>query len=73
MVGSELILEAEDAMRAGFGGVKIVFGPFERGEVFDRKVFWKLFDREAGKIIGHSIESGGVVWRVFIHDGRGAD
>ena len=43
MVGSELVLEAEDAMRAGFGGIKVVFGVFEGSEVFDREVFWKAF------------------------------
>ncbi len=57
MVGSELITEAEDAMGAGFRGVKVVFGAFEGSEVFGRKVFWEAFDRKAGKIVGHSIES----------------
>ncbi len=56
MVGPELVTEAEDAMGAGFRGVEVVFGTFERGEVFDREVFWESFDGEAGKIVGHSIE-----------------
>ncbi len=57
MVGSEFIVEAEDAMGARFGGVEVVFGVFEGSKVLDREVFWKAFDREAGKIVGHSIES----------------
>ncbi len=73
MVGPELISEVEDAVRAGFGGVEVVVGLFKRGEVFNREVFWKLFDREAGKIVGHSIESWGFIWRVFIRDRDGAD
>ncbi len=66
MVGSEFIAEAEDAVGAGFGGVEVVFGAFEGGEVFDREVFWKAFDRKVGKIVGHSMESWGRVLRVFI-------
>jgi len=66
VVGSELITEVEDAVRARFGGVEIIFGAFEGSEVFDGEVFWKAFDREVGKIIGHSIESWGRVLRVFI-------
>ncbi len=73
MVGSKLIPEAEDTMRAGFGGVEIIFGSFEQCEVFDRKVFWESFDREVGKIVGHSIESWGFVCRVFISRWSGAD
>ncbi len=57
MVGPELVAEAEDAVRARFGGVKVVFGAFEGSEVFSGKVFWEAFDRETGKIVGHSIES----------------
>ncbi len=57
MVGAKLVLEAEDAMRAGFGGVEVVVGSFEWGEIFNGEVFWELFDRKAGKIVGHSIES----------------
>ncbi len=66
MVGSEFVAEAEDAVGAGFGGVEIVFRAFEGSEVFDREVFWKAFDRKAGKIVGHSMESWGRVLRVFI-------
>ena len=56
MVGAKLVAEAEDAMGAGLGGVEVVLGTFEGSEVFGREVFWKAFDREAGKIVGHSIE-----------------
>ncbi len=73
MIGSELVTEAEDAMRVGFGGVEVVFGAFEGSEVFDREVFWKAFGRKAGKIVGHSIESWGIVPRVFIRGRDGAD
>ncbi len=73
MVGAELVTEAEDAMGAGFGGVEIVLGAFEGSEVFGGEVFWKAFDRKAGKIVGHSIESWGRVLRVFICDRGGAD
>ncbi len=66
MVSSKFIPEAEDAMRSGFRGVEIVVGPFEWCEVFNGEIFWKLFNREAGKIVGHSIESWGFVWGVFI-------
>ncbi len=68
MVGSKFITEAEDTMGAGFRGVEVVVGAFEGSEVFDWEVFWKLFDREAGKIVGHSIERWGEALRVFIHD-----
>ncbi len=57
MVGSELIAKAEDAVGVGFGGVEVVLGAFEGSEVLSGEVFWKAFDREAGKIVGHSIES----------------
>ena len=73
MVGPEFIAEAEDAVRARFGGVEVVFGAFEGSKFFDREVFWKAFDREAGKIVGHSIESWGEALRVFICDWDGAD
>ncbi len=66
MVGSEFVSEAEDAVGAGFGGVKVVVGTFEGSEVFSREIFGKSFDRKAGKIIGHSIESWGFACRVFI-------
>ena len=55
MVGAKLVSEMEDAMRAGFGGVKVVFGMFEGSEALDGEIFWKAFDGEAGKIVGHSI------------------
>ncbi len=73
MVGPELIAEAEDAVGARFGGVEVVLRAFEGSEVFGREVFWKAFDREAGKIVGHSIESWGKVLRVFICGCDGAD
>ena len=53
--GAELIAETEDAVRTGFRGVKVVLGTFEGSELFDRKVFRELFDREAGKIVRHSM------------------
>ncbi len=66
MVGPEFVLEAEDAMGAGFRGVKVVFGTFEGSEVFNGEIFGKSFDRKAGEIVGHSIESWGFTCRVFI-------
>ncbi len=57
MVSPELVSEAEDTVRARFGGVEVIFGAFEGGEVFDGEVFRKAFDRKAGEIVGHSIES----------------
>ena len=56
MVRAELVAEAEDAVGPRFGGVKVVFGAFEGSKFFSGEVFWKAFDREAGKIVGHSIE-----------------
>ncbi len=53
--GAELILETEDAIRAGFRGVEVVLGTFEGSELFDRKVFRELFDGEMGKIVRHSM------------------
>ncbi len=73
MVGSELVSEAEDTVGVGFRGVEVVFGAFERSEVFDKEVFGKVFDRKAGKIVGHSIESWGVILGVFILGGDDAD
>ncbi len=73
MVGAELVVEAEDAIRAGLGGVEVVLGTFEGSEILEGKIFWKAFDREAGKIVGHSIESWGEALRVFICDWDGAD
>ncbi len=55
MFGAELIPETEDAVRTGLRGVKIVLGTFKGSELFNRKVFRELFDREAGKIIRHSM------------------
>jgi len=49
----ELILEVEDAVGLGLGGVEVEVGPFERGELFKREIFWEVFDREVGKIVGH--------------------
>jgi len=57
VVSPELVSEAEDAVRVGFGGVKVVFGAFEGSEVLDGEVFGKAFDRKAGKIVGHLIEN----------------
>ncbi len=73
MVGPEFVAEAEDAVRARFGGVEIVFGTFEGSEIFSGEVFWEAFDGEARKIVGHSIENWGSVLRVFIHGGDSAD
>ncbi len=39
----------------GFRGVEVIVGTFKWGKVFDGEVFWELFDREAGKIVGHSM------------------
>ena len=55
VLGAELIPEAEDAVSVRFGGVKVVLRAFEGSELFDRKVFRELFDREAGKIVRHSM------------------
>ena len=55
MVGAELVAEVEDTMGARFGGVEVILGAFERGEIFSREIFWKAFDREVGKIVGHSM------------------
>jgi len=73
VVGSKFVTEAEDAVRARFGGVEVVLGAFEGGKVFDGEVFRKAFDRKAGKIVGHSIESWGIIPRVFIRGGGDAD
>jgi len=56
VVGAELVAEAEDAVGTRFGGVEVIFGAFEGSELLNGEVFWKAFDRKAGKIIGHSIE-----------------
>ena len=73
MVASEFVPESEDAVGAGFGGVEVVFGTFEGSEVFNGEVFRKAFDRKAGKIVGHSMESWGFVRRAFIRVRDGAD
>jgi len=57
VVGSEFVLEVEDAVRVGFGGVEVIFGVFEGSELFDGEIFGETFDRKAGKIVGHLIES----------------
>jgi len=53
--GTELVPESENAVRTRFRGIKVVLGAFEGSELVDREVFWKAFDREAGKIVGHLI------------------
>src|SRR6266478_5121373 len=53
--GVKLISEAEDAVSVRLRGVKVVLGTFEGSELVDRKVFRELFDREAGKIVRHSM------------------
>ena len=73
VLGVEFVPEAEDTVRAGFRGVEIVLRAFEGGELFDGKVLRKLFDREAGKIVRHSIGSWGVIPGVFIQDRGEAD
>ncbi len=73
MVSPEFISETEDAMGVRFGGVEVVLGTFEGSEVFKGEVFGKAFDREAGKIVGHSIESWGFIKGVFIRGRDGAD
>ena len=55
MVGPKFVPESEDTVRAGFRGVEVIVGAFEGSEVFDGEVFRKLFDRKAGKIVGHSM------------------
>ena len=73
MRGAELVSESEDAVQAGFRGVEVILGTFEGSELFNRVVAWDAFDRKAGKIVGHSMESWGSVWRVLIRVGSGAD
>ncbi len=63
---AELVSEAEDAIRTGFRGVKIILRMFEGSELFDRKVFRELFDREVGKIVRHSIRFSSVDRSPFI-------
>ena len=71
--GVELVAKSEDAVRAGFGGVEVVLGAFEQGEVFNGEVVWKAFDREVGKIVGHLMEFWRSTWRVFMYTGDIAD
>ncbi len=73
MVCSKFVAEVEDTVGARFGGVEVVLRAFEDGEVLDREVFWEAFDRKAGRIVGHSIESWGDILRVFICVWGGAD
>ena len=73
MVRAELVVEAEDAVGAGFRGVEVILRAFEGCEVFDREVVWEAFDWEVGKIVGHSIESWGRILRVFICDCDGCN
>src|SRR6266404_3336698 len=54
VLGVELVPKAEDTVRMGFRGIKVVLGTFEGGELLGRKVFREAFDREVGKIVGHS-------------------
>ncbi len=65
--GTEFIMETKDAVGSGFGGVEVEVGSFEGSEFFKGEVFWEVFDREVGKIVGHSMEVWGPTWRVFIH------
>jgi len=60
VLGIELVMEVEDAIGARFGGVEVVLGTLEWGELFKGEIFWEVFDREAGKIIGHLMG----VWRL---------
>ncbi len=73
MCGADLVAKAEDTERSWFQGVKVKFCWFKWGEVFDGEVFWEVFDREAGRIVGHSMGSLGLIWRVFICIGEVAD
>ncbi len=66
MLGAKLVSETEDTVRMGFRGVEIVLGMFEGSELFDRKVFRELFDREVGKIVRHSIRFSSVDRSPFI-------
>ncbi len=71
--GIKLVMEVEDAVSTRFRGVKVVLGAFEWSEVFNGKVFWETFDREVGKIVGHSMGVWRLVWRALIHIGDAAD
>jgi len=56
VLGVEFVSKPEDTVRTGFRGIKVILGVFEGSELFDRKVLREAFDREAGKIVGHSIQ-----------------
>ena len=73
MVGPEFVPESEDTVRVGFGGVKVIVGAFEGSEVFNGEVFRKLFDRKAGKIVGHSMGLWRSMCRALICVGGVAD
>ncbi len=73
MVSPEFVPEVEDTVGSRFGGVEVIFGALEGSEIFSGEIFWKAFDRKAGKIVGHSIESWGFAWEVFIRIEDGAD
>ena len=73
MLRVELVMEAEDTVGSGFGGVKVILGTFEWSEVFKGEVFWKVFDWEVGKIVGHLMEVWRLVQRVLICVGGVAD
>ncbi len=73
MLQAELIPKVEDTVGVGFGGIEVVLGAFKWSEVFNREVFWEAFDREVGKIIGHSMGVWSSTWRVLIHVGNDAD
>jgi len=66
MLQAKLVLESKDAVRMRFRGVEVVFRMFEWGELFSREVFWESFDREVGKIVGHSIQLWGASQSVLI-------
>jgi len=55
VLGAELVLESEDAVRMRLRGIKVVLGTFERSELFDGEVLRELFDREVGEIVRHSM------------------
>ncbi len=73
MLQAKLVLESKDAVRMRFRGVEVVFRMFEWGELFSREVFWESFDREVGKIVGHSMGFWRLAQRVLIRVGMGAD
>ncbi len=70
---AKLVPESEDAVRTRFRGIEVVLRAFEWGKLFSREVFWESFNREAGKIVGHSTRIWGLVHRAFICLGGVAD